>query len=65
MSLVHVFFFLFLVKKIGFFTRDKVLFGVLYKRSYIKMHFYIMKNEIETMKNLFQRRRSITDYNSY
>jgi len=53
------------VKKIDFFTRDKVLFGVLYKRSYIKMHFYIMKNEIETMKNLFQRRRSITDYNSY
>lgn len=23
------------------------------------MHFYIMKNEIETMKNLFQRRKSI------
>ena len=24
-----------------------------------------MKNEIETMKNLFQRRSSITDYKSY
>ena len=26
------------------------------------MHFYIMKNEMETMKNLFQRRRSIDVY---